>query len=149
GASSRDARNLRTSARPYSEPDGPNCEREKELRAGLSAHEQLREFWEGGNHFDQLTEFRKLDRDIRTYMREVLNVLGEASLAAATRAEVGEYIKNGAHSYLSAAYALLNPKDLPFLDRHAIDRSLHSACRALIQTATARHTFLRDPRPAP
>ena len=60
---------------------------EQDLTDGLVAHEKLREFWEPGEwvgtlppRFDQLTEVRKLDRDIRSYMTAVLNVLAKVSL---------------------------------------------------------------------
>jgi hypothetical protein len=127
---------------------------EQGLADGLIAHEKMREFWEPGEwigarptSFDQLTEVRKLDRDIRDYMRAVMNVIAEASLAAATENEVRECIESGAAAHLSAAYARVNNKDLPFLDNGSIGDFVNSMCAYLTQRATAKHQSLRHPKP--
>ena len=102
---------------------------EQALIDGLEAHEKLREFWEPGewvgtrsSGFDQLTEVRKLDLDIRTYVLAVLNVLAEVALSAPTTAEVRAYIQNGATALLKDAYARVDSRDAPFLDASSIDR---------------------------
>ncbi len=76
-----------------------------------------------------------------------MNVLAEASLTAETAKEVSEYIQNGATAYLSAAYARVNNKDLPFLDKSSIDNLVNNACFFLTQRATAKLESLRNPEP--
>jgi hypothetical protein len=92
-------------------------------------------------------EVRKLERNMETYLTSVLNVLAEASLAAKTPDDLAMCIKEGGAVFLSAAYARINESDLPFLDRSSINAKAGRVCSYLIQKATERFKYLRDPQP--
>ena len=106
---------------------------ERELTQMLSAHEQMREIvdpaeWQPiGPHRDGPTlagEIRKLERDLQKAAIDVLRVLAEASWHVGSLDVLRSRMETHTREILEWVLAKVNPKDLPLLDKGAIEAAI-------------------------
>jgi len=106
---------------------------ERDLNGTFAAHEQMREIidpgeWQPlgsrGNEPTMAGEIRKLERDIRKAAIAVLGVLAEASWALGSVEPFRARIETDARAVLEWILAKVNQKDLPLLDRAAIEGTI-------------------------
>lgn len=107
---------------------------ERELAQMLAAHEQMRKVvdpgeWQPiGPHRVGHTlagELRKLERDLQKAAIDVLGVLAEASWHVGSVEVFRSRVETHTRQILEWVLAKVNPKDLPVLDRAAIETAIH------------------------
>lgn len=117
---------------------------ESELQQRLAAHEQMREIvdpgeWQPvGSRRGGPTiagQIRKLERDFQRIAMTIFDVLAEASWQLGSVEQFRTRIEADGQQVLEWILAKVNPKDLPLLDRSAVDAAVHEGASKWITKA--------------
>jgi hypothetical protein len=110
-------------------------EAERRLKASLDANENMREIIEPGEWSPaslspraprMADEVRKLDVDLRRFAIEVFNVLAEAAWVVQSMDVFRTRLQTHARELLEWIPAKVNPKDLPSVDRAALEAAIQT-----------------------
>ncbi len=108
---------------------------DRRLHESLEAHEKMREIIEPGEWSPvslsaraprMADEVRKLDIDLRKFAIEVFNVLAEAASTLKSVDAFRTQLETHARELLEWILAKINPKDLPFVDRVALEAAIQT-----------------------